>query len=271
LVVTSLVASVIFINLATTQANWRMGYEQKNVNLGNLQADYAATMSEKAILAEQVAKLNQGQTETEKQLRMSLDACKRENSQLTLANTQLETQLTNISTQIATLAKTYDGTLDHNKQLTSNLTAAWEKLNEKQEQVATMSDALKEEQARATRLAANLQVSSQTVMELKRMIAQLNDKLATVEATTPTTEDDQIVVADRQIMGTVTAVSDNLASINVGTAHGVKQGMKLIVYRGDQFVGTLKVEEVRPNEAAGILMNQRLAPMQGDRVTSNLN
>ncbi|MCE5328419.1 MAG: hypothetical protein LLG01_18615 [Planctomycetaceae bacterium] len=73
-----------------------------------------------------------------------------------------------------------------------------------------------------------------------------------------------------QIDGTVTTVRGDLAGINLGSAKGMKAGMKLIVFRGSQFVGYLRVQEVGVDQSAGTLFEQRTDVKQGDKVTTNL-
>ncbi len=79
----------------------------------------------------------------------------------------------------------------------------------------------------------------------------------------------QPVKADPIINGTIVAVSgDNLASINIGSANGVKRGMEMVIMRGSELVGYLRIEEVDPNASAGIIVEKRLTPAQGDKVVT---
>ncbi|MCE5280447.1 MAG: hypothetical protein ABFD92_19640 [Planctomycetaceae bacterium] len=73
-----------------------------------------------------------------------------------------------------------------------------------------------------------------------------------------------------QIDGTVTTVRGDLAGINLGSAKGMRPGMKLIVFRGSEFVGYLRVQEVGVDQSAGTLFEQRTGVKQGDKVTTNL-
>ena len=132
---------------------------------------------------------------------------------------------------------------------------------------------MKNSTANVDRLKANSQSLIRQNEELNNQLVEANKSLAIYKQRLPGAdieEGDPLPPATK-ISGTVTAISDNLASVNVGSAHGVKKGMKLILFRGDQFVGHLKVEQVRINECAGMVMNKQLDPMQGDRVTSDLD
>jgi len=73
---------------------------------------------------------------------------------------------------------------------------------------------------------------------------------------------------DVQIRATILAVKEGIASINAGSAKGVRPGARLVVYRGDRFVGYLKVIEVEAQESAGLMVDAVLTAQQGDKVTS---
>ncbi|MCK4341292.1 MAG: hypothetical protein KAY37_06165 [Phycisphaerae bacterium] len=75
------------------------------------------------------------------------------------------------------------------------------------------------------------------------------------------------------IKGEIVQVEGRYVSINVGETSGVVAGMPFMVYRGDTYVGDLKVEKVFPKEAGGKLTI--VAPGQsvrlGDRVAYGLD
>mgnify|MGYP000322705946 CR=1 FL=1 len=75
------------------------------------------------------------------------------------------------------------------------------------------------------------------------------------------------------ITGEVTQVDGSYVSINVGESSGVVPGMDFMVYRGQTYVGDLKVQNVRPKEAGGKLTlvkpGDEVRP--GDRVVYGLD
>jgi cell shape-determining protein MreC len=73
-------------------------------------------------------------------------------------------------------------------------------------------------------------------------------------------------VAATPILGKVLDVSGNLVTISVGTADGVNKDMTFTIYRGNQYVGTLKINAATPNKAAGKMVRQSVAPLPGDEV-----
>jgi hypothetical protein len=74
------------------------------------------------------------------------------------------------------------------------------------------------------------------------------------------------------ISGEVVGVQEGYVSINVGETSGVVRGMPFMIYRGQQYVGDLQVENVRPKEAGGKLTMVRPGQQvqSGDRVVYGL-
>jgi hypothetical protein len=70
------------------------------------------------------------------------------------------------------------------------------------------------------------------------------------------------------ISGEVTQVEQGYVSINVGDTSGVAPGMEFMVYRGQTYLGDLKIDMVRPKEAGGklTLVKAGLQVQRGDRV-----
>ena len=83
--------------------------------------------------------------------------------------------------------------------------------------------------------------------------------LAGVEALTP--------VSAVAVRGQVVEVADNLVTVSVGSADGVKKGMLFVVHRGDEYIGDVQISLVEPNRSAGTLtLRSTVAPAPGDRV-----
>jgi len=72
------------------------------------------------------------------------------------------------------------------------------------------------------------------------------------------------------IDGTITSVRGDVAGINIGSAKGIRSGMKLIIFRGSRFVGYLRVQAVEVDEAAGTVLESRSKAVKGDKVTTAL-
>lgn len=81
------------------------------------------------------------------------------------------------------------------------------------------------------------------------------------------------VVAEKiALKGLITGVDlkNKMASISIGTADGVKEGMKFHVTRGDNFVCDLLIIDTDTEEAVGAMELVQDQPKAGDTVTTNL-
>ena len=47
--------------------------------------------------------------------------------------------------------------------------------------------------------------------------------------------------------------------------------MKLIVYRGGQFVGHIRIQQVKLSEAVGLVIDKKMNPQPGDKATTRLD
>jgi myosin heavy subunit len=74
------------------------------------------------------------------------------------------------------------------------------------------------------------------------------------------------------LKGLVTAVDskNKMASISIGTADGVKEGMKFHVTRGDKFICDILIIDTDAEEAVGALELVQEQPRAGDTVSTNL-
>lgn len=79
-------------------------------------------------------------------------------------------------------------------------------------------------------------------------------------------------VRDIALKGLVTAVDlrNSMASISIGSADGVRAGMKFHVTRGDEFFCDILIIDVDAEEAVGVLELLQQAPRAGDNVSTNL-
>ena len=275
LLVSSLVACVVFINMATNVPNYRYYYEQEqlkskqsNARILNdmdtvakarkaLETDRTKFIEEKAAL----------QIENDK-LQASLTEAKQEIVKLKQEMTGLQASLDGLSRSQGAHVKTNDGLL-------KDLTAAREDAQNKYAAAINFETLLKKSQAKVELLEREMSVLKERAKRQQADYITVSEKLAVLEkkhgVADATTSAEPLLPSER-VTGTITAIKDNLASINIGSSSGLKNGMKLIIYRGADYVGKLKLENVDVNEAAGILMDGNpLAPLKGDKVTTKLD
>jgi cell shape-determining protein MreC len=77
---------------------------------------------------------------------------------------------------------------------------------------------------------------------------------------------------DIALKGLVDAVDlkNSLASISIGKADNVKEGMKFYVTRGDEFICEILIIDIDAEQAVGILERVQQQPRVGDNVSTNL-
>jgi hypothetical protein len=70
----------------------------------------------------------------------------------------------------------------------------------------------------------------------------------------------------------ITAVDlkNSVAEISIGTAHGIREGMRFYVTRADKFICEILIFSVDTERAVGILERVRYQPKAGDKVATNL-
>ena len=59
-----------------------------------------------------------------------------------------------------------------------------------------------------------------------------------------------------------------IAEIDAGADKGVQKGMRLLIYRGENFVGYLVIQVVAEKSAAGMVLQKQLDPKTGDKITN---
>jgi len=80
------------------------------------------------------------------------------------------------------------------------------------------------------------------------------------------------VARKMELRGAITAVDleHSVAEISIGAAHGVREGMKFYVTRGDEFICEIWIHYVDAEKAVGDLKLVQKQPKVGDSITTNL-
>lgn len=265
LLVLVLLACPVFITQATVHPNYKDAY------LKQLERSGVAEMSEKS------AKLALNNTITERdeavqvlnnlklQKQGEIGDLKAALATLNIRNAELTNDLTTLTTKVAGLDGGLKKLNDRTELLASQLDAARKEIDARTTENINLTDLLKQAEAEKSRQNEAARVHAEQIYALDEEINKL--KAAGV---TGRPGEEVIPTADQPIEGTVTTVRGDIASINIGSAHGVKRNMKLVIYRGAQLVGWLRIEDVDISQAAGIIINKVLDPMQNDKVTDSL-
>ena len=173
-----------------------------------------------------------------------------------------------------------------NKQLSDILKSVQDELVARQQNMIKMQTQLIELGDRNEELLAQVETLSRNVRHLKEDLADRSTSIAEMEGwlkkLDPVTlayvkgesADTTPFLASTLIQGHVTRVEkvggDNFVQIDIGRAHNVKQNMKFLVHRGDDYLGSLVITFVDEQSAAGQLQLAKVGTSvaSGDEVFS---
>jgi chromosome segregation ATPase len=272
MVVLAILASVLFINQTTTVYNWKAVAD----SLKEQEKAYAAqVVRERQLNGTLKAALQDAQSSASAQLearQLQLDQLRREleaaqvriasldrtNANLETGNAGLTATVQQLTTQVGQLRKDREDREKFVETLNQQLQRADRDLKELARQVEHATDAGRTYQEQ-------LVARDERIKDLEKRILQGGGGETAAS-------NGAIARQAPKIEGTVTRVlpGDHLAELNVGSASGVAEGMKFILYRGADLVGTLTINQVDPGTSAGTLTYEKLAPLQGDKATTAL-
>jgi len=110
--------------------------------------------------------------------------------------------------------------------------------------------------------------------KLDRFLQPIGKTAAAAVPVTPREEAARPATTERDIalQGLVTAVDlkNSMATISIGTADGVKEGMRFHVTRGNEFLCDILIIDADTKEAVGVLELVQQQPNVGDTVSTNL-
>jgi chromosome segregation ATPase len=264
LLVLVLFASFTFINMATVPQNWRQLYTLKDQEaMLNLQA-----AREQMLVANNLSNELKGLRAKADQLAVDLAEAKKEKvpdpKELLVA--QLQSAIDTANTRLAELQINVDSMAKRNEKLA-------EQLDEARKSIASLQKVNRDAIAEITQTRGKLERSERVVQALQSQLRDRDERIQELEKIAVTAhaapgEAKAAPVPTSTVAGAITSVRGELASINVGSAQGVTRGLKLTIYRGANFVGYLRVDEVDEGEAAGTITDKQLDPLVGDKVTT---
>ncbi len=192
------------------------------------------------------------------------DALAQRNESLVLQNREMleaRQSLKRAHDQLATALKT-------EAELRQRTVEEVEKLRDRLESAQRENRQLVEQLARKQAMMDAMDKRVQVLREREIQHQQAREEL---EARPKKARSPKAASAQKKILATITAVKDNVASIDRGTRHGVGKGMRLIIYRDDKFIGYLSVAVVDLDQAAGFVTTKALDVKAGDKVTNSLS
>lgn len=277
LVVSSIAFSMATIAFVARTHEWRSlaeGYQQ--------QAHASAVAAQNA-MSSSVAQLASN--------RDFINKLSSDKSQLEEENGRAELEIAKLTSELAQARGALDSAQATNRTLSAELKvgqSGWQEQRQQRVGLEKRNISLEKRNLdlneRVNEQTSQLAVLKQYQRQLEQQIhilRQENRKFAQLHGVGAVTEEaEQVVgtgpagavtplspVASSPIRGSVTEVSGSLATISVGSADGVSENMVFVIYRGEDYLGDLKVVKVEPNQAAGSIVRAGRGTVQiGDQV-----
>jgi predicted RNase H-like nuclease (RuvC/YqgF family) len=208
-------------------------------------------------------------------LQGDLDTAKRENSQLVqqgaslsaavqAANTGEKEQRAFFQQEHQKVLALEGDRINREKELTETSEALLQKVTVIAQLQDTVRQLTQENQELGTRL-------NQYLVQYGKIASK---PPTTVAPGSPTARPVAAIAKDIALNGQVMQVDlqNRLVQISIGTAAGVRQDMVFHLIRGDHYVADIRVMEVTPDQAVGILdvVKEGMQPQAGDKVSTNL-
>jgi len=262
-------------------------------NADNYREKYEDIRADKDSLSKKVKALTKQVNQKIEQRKLLEDKLSSEIASLKAEIGELQGKLNNTEREKAVLlqkvnswtsiTKDFSQTTDKQRLLLENTLDELNKIQTEQikerKELNETTTALVEKMAIIEALGAETKRLLEEKTELQNRLGQLLQPIGKVAAApVPITPGKAIArpaepaVEDIALQGLITALDlkNSMASISIGTADGVKEGMKFHVIRGDEFVCDILIIDTDAEEAVGILDLVQQQPKVGDNVSTNL-
>ena len=287
LIILLTVSSIFLCGTVVTYVANADNYRQKYSNL-NTRFQAAEKRREDAIkqLNENIAKFDQ----LEKQLRTEITSLKAEVDKLQVELSNAEREKATLLQKVNDMASVVEAATKTAKQQTELFENAQKELQRLRAVQIKQEKELKETSATLIEKLAiidTLEAEKKRLIEEKTELQNRLDELLrpmgkTAVLPEPVTQQKEIVTAQPTIpaveesiglKGLITDVDlkNSIASISIGAADGVKEGMKFHVIRGDEFICDLLIIDVETDKAIGVMELVQQQPKKGDKVSTNFD
>lgn len=279
LTISSIFLCGIVVTYVATADNYRQNYNSQRAKLDSLEkttADKIEQYNQKA--AEKDALENKLNSEIAK-LNTEIGTLEGELKQVEALKKIEEKR----SSDMASVVETTSQTSSETTKLLIDTQADLNKLKSEQIKLIAQFDDTSDTLLEKLAVIQTLQKEKKQLLEEKIELQNRMDKLlqptgrtpAPVVTVTPRTEIARpapVIARKIGLKGLVTAVDtkNKMASISIGTADGVKEGMKFHVTRADKFICDILIIDTDAEEAVGALQLVQEQPRPGDTVTTNL-
>jgi len=265
--------------------NWQNKYE-------TLKTEYDSAVEQKEMAQEQLRTKKQEFLDRADQLNVQINSLQTQVTNLENEKNTLQIKKTNLEEQVqkwASITNSFEKTTQDQSKLTDRLLG---QLKDAEAQKTILSNKLKEtEEALIQKLSIinTLETEKKQLKEektilqekLNKLLAQTGMEITALETVTPKKEPampvEKMKTPTTKPIGLEGKISlldlqNSFAQISIGSANGVRKGMKFFVTRADRFICEILIIDVEPENAVGILerVNKQNPPKIGDSVTTNI-
>ena len=283
LIVLLTLSAILLCGIVVTYVANSENYKEK---YSALSSDRDALEQEKESLNNQLKEKIQQKDDLEKSLNSQIAAMKTQGDDLkTKVNTleRREAELVERTNSFAATTKDFQATTEKQTQM---LTTAQEEVKQLKAEQIKLSKELEQTSAAVvekTALIEATEAEKRRLIEEKADLQNRMDKMLKaggkpVAGGVPVTQEKgfaqpaQPAAEAVNLKGLITQVDtkNSLATISIGTADGVKEGMKFHVTRGDEFICDVLIVDVDTDKAVGVLELVQQSPKNGDNASTNL-
>ncbi len=266
LVLLILVFSGPLMQLATTGPNWKRAYQSEKQRRELAEASARNNMLLSQVWQRQYEALKDTSDQSVRHYRNTISSKDVQISRLTGQLAECTGHLKEMSAMLQAAQKSRDKQFNLNK-------IFLKQLDEKRKENMKLSDLVRTLQDKIKENLANIEVLTKSVRVLQEQVAQREQEIARLRkqieqgGAKPAAG---VAAAPKapKIEATVTAIKNDIASLNVGTASGVKKGMEFIIYRDAKFVANLRIAEVGVSTCAGFIENALRPVKVNDKATT---
>jgi hypothetical protein len=252
----SVVTGALIVFVFTTRSNWVTAYADAK---GKAEAAEAAYRSEKASHDNDRKQAEQTQAALNEELKKRDDTIKIAQEEAQRERERALTQA-NLNNGAAAAAQRLQAELDQNKSEREALVAEKESLRQRIIKMQVELDGW-----RTTAITSDLEAKNmrQRVTNLLRQVEELTARTRELEAAAPggtatarggapSAVDQPTTSAPPGVRGKVTGVGETgFVQVNIGSDSGLSAGNVLIVFRGSEYLGDLRVTVAEPKTAVG--------------------
>lgn len=288
LIVLLTVSSLFLCGIVVTYVANADDYKQK---YDDQRDDIRASKDKAKKLTKQIKEKSDEMDRSKKKLNSSVSSLKTEVRTLKGKIQDLESEKAALSEKVnswASITKDFYETNDKQGQLLKNTLGELDVLQAKQikqkKELDETTSILRERMAIIETLESEndrlLEERSELQNRLGKGLLPFGKEPARATAVTPrrgpsrrTATREALATRDIALHGLVTAVDlrNSMASVSIGSADGVKSGMKFHITRRDDFICDILIIDVDSEESVGILELIQQNPRIGDNASTNLN